>query len=218
LIGWLLMLGLALLAGLGLWRFGRLKGAALQLVWAGLFLAAAGYAWQGRPSLPGKPAQPVVEPAEVDSAFTALRHEILGRFDRADQWLTIADSYLRRGETETAVDAVRSGIRAHPNDPRLWVGLGNALVEHAGGMMTPAAELAFDRAQQLSPGNPAPHFFYGLALVRSGRLADAEAAWRQVVAEAPPNLAWRGEVEVRLALLERIRAMLEARASAPPAR
>jgi len=209
-MGWLFMLGFVLIAGLGLWRLGGVRGPALQLAWAGLFLAAAGYAWQGRPSLPGKPARPVVEPADVDTAFTALRHEILGRFNRADQWLTIAESFLRKGETETAVEVVRSGIRAHPNDPRLWVGLGNALVEHAGGMMTPAADLAFERAQQLSPGNPAPRFFYGLELVRGGRLADAEAAWRQVIAEAPPNLAWRGEVEVRLQLLERIRAMIEA--------
>ena len=213
-MGWLILLGLALLAGLGLWRFGRIRGVALQMVWAALFLAAAGYAWQGRPTLAGQPARPTGEPTAVDTAFTVLRHEILGRFDRADQWLTIADSLLRRGATLDAVDVLRSGIRAHPEDSRLWIGLGNALVEHSEGMMTPAAELAFDRAQQLSPGNPAPRFFYGLALVRGGRLADAETAWREVVATAPPNLAWRDEVEVRLRLLERIRAMIEG--GAPP--
>jgi cytochrome c-type biogenesis protein CcmH/NrfG len=215
-MGWLLMLGLALLAALGLWRFGRIRGPALQMVAAVLFLAAAGYAWQGNPSLAGKPARPVIAPVEMDTAFTSLRHAILGRFNRADQWMTIADSYLRRGDTQNAVDVLRSGIRARPEDPRLWIGLGNALVEHAGGMMTPAAELAFDRATRLSPGNPAPRFFYGLSLVRGGRLADAETAWRQVVAEAPPKLAWRDEVVVRLRLLERIRAMIEEGASAPP--
>jgi cytochrome c-type biogenesis protein CcmH/NrfG len=42
-------------------------------------------------------------------------------------------------------------------------GLGNALVLHADGMMTPAAELAFQRAAKLAPDHPGPKFFYGLA-------------------------------------------------------
>ena len=55
---------------------------------------------------------------------------------------------------------------------KLWVGLGNALADHAG-TMTPAAELAFARAAELAPGYPAPPFFLGLA-----KLARATAKGR----------------------------------------
>ena len=64
----------------------------------------------------------------------------------------------------------------------MWVGLGNALVDHAG-TLTPAGELAYRRAAELAPGHPAPRFFLGLALARSGDRAGAVAMWRQILAE-----------------------------------
>ncbi len=216
-MGWLLLLAMVALATGGLWAVGRVRGPAFQLVAAGLSLAIAGYAWQGRPSLPGRSAAPVTAEREVETdAFAELRHAILGRFDRADTWLTIADSYLRRGDSRSAAGILRSGIRAHPKDPDLWIGLGNVLIIHSDGLMTPAAALAFDRAESFAPGNPAPRFFRGLALAASGQFAEAESLWRQLLAEAPPNLSWRPLVEERLAILDRIKAIREGREPPPP--
>jgi cytochrome c-type biogenesis protein CcmH/NrfG len=216
-MGWLLLVTMVAMAAAGLWTVGRVRGPALQLVAAGLCLAIAGYAWQGRPTLAGRPAVPARAEVEAETnAFADLRHAILGRFDRADSWLTIADSYLRRGDSRSAAGVLRSGIRAHPEDFDLWIGLGNILVIHADGALTPAAELAFARAESLAPGNPAPLFFRGLALASSGRFAEAEALWRRLLAEAPPGLSWRPLVEERLAILERIRAIVEGRAPPPP--
>src|SRR3546814_18489206 len=76
---------------------------------------------------------------------------MLGEFDVAAHWLTIADSYHRRGDTLNAAGVIGSALREHPNNADLWVGLGNALVLHADGMMTPAAELAFQHAAALAP-------------------------------------------------------------------
>ncbi|HJQ18472.1 MAG TPA: tetratricopeptide repeat protein [Allosphingosinicella sp.] len=215
-MGWLFMLVLVLVVGAGLWRFGRLDRAGLQLVAAGLCLAAAGYAWQGRPGLRGSPARPTEATAIGGEAFAVLRQDILGRFDNAASWLTIADSYLRRGNSVDAVGILESAIRQHPRDPDLWIGLGNALVLHSGGMMTPAAEFAFGRAGALAPGNPAPLFFYGLSLAEGGRLDEAEASWRQVLAMSPPTMSWRPLVEDRIRAIEQIRAMAEGRAPRSP--
>jgi hypothetical protein len=52
-MGWVAILVMAALAGIGLWRFGNLPRAALELLGAALLFGLAGYAWQGSPSLAG---------------------------------------------------------------------------------------------------------------------------------------------------------------------
>ncbi|HEY0413547.1 MAG TPA: tetratricopeptide repeat protein [Allosphingosinicella sp.] len=206
-MGWMVILLLALLLLAGLWRFARLERTGLQLLGAALLLALAGYAWQGHPDLAGSPKRAAEQQAVPESAFAAMRRDLLGQFDTADHWLTMADSYSRQGDTEGAAQLIAAALRAHPNNPTLWIGYGNALVVHAGGMMTPAAELAFRRAGALAPNHPAPQFFYGLALAQGGRLDEAEAIWRRILAGAPPSARWRAQVERQIALVERARAI-----------
>ena len=211
-MGWIILLILVLAAFGLLWKLGRMNGAPLQFVLAGLFLAIAGYAWQGRPTLHGAIAAPPVEESEAGTeAFAQLRREILGQFDQASSWLTLSESYARKGDTQSAVGILQSALRRHPHDADLWIGLGNALVRHGQGQMTAAAELAFGRAQAYAGANPAPRFFYGLALAEGGRFAEAEAQWRRVVAELPAGVSWRPLVVDRLDVLRQIRAVNEGR-------
>lgn len=214
-MGWLVILILATIILIALWKFGRFDRASLQFLGAGLFLALAGYAWQGNPSLAGKPAPPPVRQDLPESEFAEDRAEMLGRFDSAAQWLTLAESYQRTGDTRSGVGIIRSGLRKSPEDADLWVGLGNALVIHADGMMTPSAELAFRRASQLAPEHPGPKFFYGLALAQGGKLDEAEATWRGLLESAPPGAEWRGMVEERLALLAQARGAAPAPVAQP---
>jgi cytochrome c-type biogenesis protein CcmH len=204
-MGWLLILALSALVLIALWKIGRLDRTALQFVGAGLLLAMAGYALQGNPGLAGRPVPPPARVELPDSEFAGAREQMLGRFDSASQWLTLAESYQRGGDTRSGVGIIRSGLRRNPNDANLWVGLGNALVIHADGMITPSAELAFNRASQLAPEHPGPKFFYGLALAQGGKLDEAEATWRGLLEGAPEDAEWRGMVEERLALLAQAR-------------
>jgi cytochrome c-type biogenesis protein CcmH len=206
-MGWLFLAVLALAAFAAIWRYGRLDGAGLQLVAAALLLAMAGYAWQGRPGLAGSPKAPPESETVPDSAFAQMRQDMLGRFDTADRWLTIAEGFQRRGDTRGAAGLIRAALREHPDNAILWIGYGNALVLHAGGLITPAAHLAFQRAAELAPGHPAPRFFFGLALAQSGRLDEADRTWRELLASAPPDAPWRREVEEQLRMLDQARAM-----------
>lgn len=197
-IGLLLMLTLSL-ACTGLIYALGVQGRLLALCLGGLALGAAGYAVQGRPALKAAP------PAESARArlipLTPLRAAFYGEFNRTSHWSIIADSYTRRGNSADAVGVLKKAVATHPRDPALWVALGNALVDHAG-MMTPASNLAFGRAAQLSPGHPAPPFFLGLALARSGDPRAALKLWRQVLASAPANASWRPLVEDAAASLQ----------------
>jgi cytochrome c-type biogenesis protein CcmH len=210
-MGWIVILLAAGAAFVAIWRFARLDTAGLQVLGAALLLAVAGYAWQGHPALPGAPKHAVEQKAVRESDFAAMRRDMMGRFDTADHWLTMAEAYAREGDTRGAADIVRSGLRAHPNNATLWVGYGNALVMHSGGLMTPAAQLAFDRAAQLAPDHPGPKFFYGLSLAQSGRLEEAEKVWRDLLARAPADAQWRAQVEQQIAAVEQARAMGQGR-------
>ena len=205
-MGWLLILILAAILLLALWKFGKFDRTALQFVAAAILLAMAGYAWQGRPGMAGKPVPPPVRLQLPESAFAETRGDMLGRFDSAAAWLTLAESYQRSGDTQSGAGILRSALRKSPRDPDLWVGLGNALVIHADGMMTPSAELAFRRASEIAPEHPGPKFFYGLALAQGGKFDEADAIWRGLIQNAPPGVEWRGMVEERLAMLQQARA------------
>ena len=191
----LLLLGLSLAA----LRLAGLRGAMLQLSGAALLFGAAGYAVQGRPGYGGSPQSSAERPAPIP--LTNLRQAFFGRFGPTEHWLLISESFARRGDTENAVGTLNSAVREHPGDPTLWVGLGNALADHAG-VLTPASELAFRRAAELAPGHPAPPFFMGLALARSGAPDQAIAMWRRILAEAPADASWRPLVEDMIRAVE----------------
>jgi cytochrome c-type biogenesis protein CcmH/NrfG len=185
-------------------RFASFDKAALQLLGAGLMIALAGYVWQGRPGLAGAPVPPPERQRLGDTEFARTRTTMLGQFDTASRWLTIADSYHRSGATQNAVGVIRAGLKAHPNNNGLWAGLGHALVVHADGVMTPAAELAFARAKRLAPGRAGPRFYYGLALAQGGRFAEAEAVWTELLRSAPEGAQWRPLVADRILMLREI--------------
>ena len=216
-MGWVIILSLALATAGGLWFFLRRDIGALQFLGAALFLALAGYAWQGHPGLTGRPKAAPERQRLPDSEFAQTRERLLGRFDRAAVWLTMAEGYQRRGDTQSGVAIIRSGLRDNPNDPDLWVGLGNALVIHNDGLMSPAAQLAFQRAARIAPDHPGPRYFFGLALAQGGNFDEAERIWRQLIAEAPEGAEYRTMIEERLQALRQQRAMpAPAGQGAPP--
>ena len=196
--GWLILAVLMAL-GLAAFRLLGLRGPMLQLGAAALLAGAAGYALRGRPGLDGSPRAAAASPEVLP--LTAARNAFFGEFSRTGHWLLMADSMARKGRTADAAGLMRSAVREHPNDPVLWVGLGNALVDHAR-VITPAAQLAYERAMELAPGHPAAPFFFGVALARSGDRAGAVAMWRQVLANAPADASWRPLVEDAIAALD----------------
>ncbi len=170
----------------------KLRGAPLTLAAAALMVGAAGYVLQGRPSLRGSPNVVSNRPGPVP--LTAARKALLGQFTAADTWMTISEGYASRGRTADAVGVMNSAIRARPTDFAMWVGLGNALSDHAR-TLSPSAQFAFARAAELAPGHPAPPFFLGLAEARSGQPEQALKRWRLILADAPADASWRPLVE-----------------------
>lgn len=196
-MGLVILVALMLVSLGALWLL-RVRGAAFTAAAAALLLGGAGYAFQGSPGVPGAPA----EGTEGRDYFplTQARHAFFGDFAASETWLRMSEALERDGQSEDAVGILVNAVKRYPGDPQLWIGLGNALVDHARGI-TPAAELAYKRAEAAAPGHPAAPFFYGLALARSGDREDALKMWNSILAKAPKDASWRPLVEQGIAAL-----------------
>ncbi|WP_233503622.1 tetratricopeptide repeat protein [Sphingomonas psychrotolerans] len=200
--GWLILLVMAIGTGLLLWLTGFPRKLWTVAATA-LMLGAAGYAWQGSPALAGKPVIAKAQKGEIDPEVVAIRDAMFGRFNFTWGSFMRADAMTRAGAPDTAVRAMILTIRQAPGDAGAWAWLGIKLAENDGNQISPAAKFAFERAIQLAPQHPGPPFFYGLALIREGKFAEARPYWAKAVELAPAKASYRDQLLVRLFLLDR---------------
>lgn len=194
----------AIVVGLRVPRGGR------EAVGAALALGVAGYALQGSPGVPGAPKVAVAQ-ANLGGAFVvAQRKALTDDIGPSGRWLIISDAMMRQGQYQTAAGVLRGAVRANPQDGEAWVALGNALVWHEQGALSPAALFAFRRAAEIDPAAPAPPYFLGLALAQAGRFAEARALWAQVLASAPADAPWRAPLAEQLRRLDLLVAAAQA--------
>jgi cytochrome c-type biogenesis protein CcmH len=207
-MGWVAIVLLTLAVAAALFPFVRKDKGAAQFLAAALLLALAGYSWQGRPEQPGSPKAAQGRQALPDDDFTILHPDLLGRFDRAYAWIVRADADRREGNLLGSAQTLEAAVRAHPRSYALWTAYAYALVASNDNQMSPASQLAFERAGRLAPNHPAPFFFYGLALSRGGNWDQAEQVWREQLQGLNANYPL-----YRVAIEERLAAIREARST-----
>lgn len=201
-MGWLFFLGLIVVTGLLLWllRFPR-------RLWAvpatAVMLGAAGYAWQGSPGLAGHRVAAAKQQGTLDPQLVALREAFYGRFNFDSAYFMASDAMVRSGSPQAAARVMVGAVRKAPTDGALWSWAGVVLAENDDNQISPASKFAFERAVALAPKHPGPVFFYGLSLVREGKLAEARPYWAKAVELTPDDASYRGELLTRLFLLDR---------------
>lgn len=203
-MSWAIIALLLAVVAVGLILPGRLPRGLWELAGAALLFGVAGYAWQGRPGLPGAPRAAVESAPRFDEDMAKLRNSFGGQYGQTGQWLTLSDGLARQGRTREAANVIASGLRAQPDDAALWVGMGNALVLHGGGFLSPSAEYSYQRAVQLAPQSSAAPYFYGLALAQSGQYGPARRIWSDLRDRVPEKSPLHAELEGYLVRLDRI--------------
>lgn len=207
-MGWIILLIMVLLLFGVLVFLGKLPRTAYELTGAALLLGVAGYAWQANPGMAGVSVEPTEKANSFDESNIESRKEMGERFGSAQEWLVFSDALNRSGKHGSAANYLRNGVKEHPNNPDLWVGLGNALVVHADGVITPAAQFSFQRAADISPEHPGPPFFLGMAYAQSGKIDQARAIWTELLERSAEDAPWRKDLESRLASMEQMQPSL----------
>ncbi|MDP3551060.1 MAG: tetratricopeptide repeat protein [Novosphingobium sp.] len=204
---WVIVLLIAA-AAFGVMAFAlRMPRAGWELAGAALLVGIAGYALQGMPSMPGAPKAPIENKRAADEALIKQRQQMGNGFAKGASWMILADGLARQGQFGAAAEVLRKGTQQFPQDADLWVSLGNALVGHSDGMITPAAQFAFQKAASIDPAHPGPPFFMGLALAQSGRLPDARAVWSELLERSPADAPWRADLAARIQRIDSMLAM-----------
>ena len=203
--GWFIAFALAI-GAFAVLLIARIPRNAREISAAALLLGLAGYAWQGHPAEPGAPRIAKDNAADnFDEKLVEQRRGLAERYGPAAQWMVMSDAFGRAGKTKDSANILLSGLRQSPEDPNLWLGLGNALLNHGDGVLSPGAQFAYRRAMALDPEGPAPRYFYGLALARNGQLQGARDLWAPLASSAPDGSEVKKELQANIA---RIDAML----------
>lgn len=180
----------------------KLPRGGYTLLGATLLFGLAGYALQGSPGAPAAPGKVVLDEEGMGELMVEARRAFFDPDVLPSRQLITSDAYARRGEPKRAAEFARSAIAENPGDAEAWTALGNALADHAGGTLTPAALYAYGQAQRRDPGSPAPAYFLGLAMLRGGEPERTRAIWAELVASAPSDAPWRPVMAERLARLD----------------
>jgi cytochrome c-type biogenesis protein CcmH len=164
--------------------------------------AVATYWHLGSPALPGAPVvarqQTPLEGRPIDALVAQVEAYLANNPEDGRGWEVLAPVYLRLGRYDDAVKARRAALRLNGASAVREADLGEALVYAANGIVTADAIEAFRRAIGLDAKEHKARYFLALALEQDGKTTEAAAAYRTLLAEAPPGAGW-GEV-VRRAL------------------
>lgn len=179
-----------------------LPQSALALLGTAMALGLAGYALQGSPGLPGAATPPRAASPQSMDVLIAARRAMFGGVVPPARYVAVADGFARQGQTQDAAGFLQLATAENPRDAEAWVALGNVLVAHAGGALTPPAEEAFERGGRLAPANPAVAYFKGFAKLRMGDAPAARELWGEALAKIPADAAYRPIIAGQLAQLD----------------
>ena len=203
--GWVIATALTVAALAALIVLGKAPRKSWEAIAAALVFGLAGFAYQAQPDLSGAPKQPEVAQGKVGAGLVMVRQQLAGEGAIAsNRWTVTADALTRQGAFSDAAGFLLGAIEENPRDSGAWLALGNNLVGHADGVLTPAALYAFRKATEADPNAAGPPFFLGLALIQNGRPEQGRALWALLLARAPANAPWRAGLAERLALLDQL--------------
>jgi cytochrome c-type biogenesis protein CcmH len=201
---WLLVIGLAVAVFAFIAFVFRPPRAAWTTAAAALALGLAGYAAQGSPNLPGAPKEASARTPGEGANLVDMRNALLGEDVGRRTSLITADGFTRNDEFADAAGFLLNAVRQNPQDGEAWLALGNVLVAQADGAMTPAAQLAYRRAEAAAPESPGVPFFVGVYQLEAGNFLDARNLWADAARRAPEDSDARKTIESRIARLDAV--------------
>jgi cytochrome c-type biogenesis protein CcmH len=167
--------------------------------------ALALYVVTGRPDLPGQPyaarQQGPLEQAPVEVLVARVEAQLRARPEDGRGWDVLAPVYARLGRPDDAADAYRRAIRLLGASLPRQRGLAEALIVLDNGIVREEARGLFEAIAKADPADPVPRFWLIVVKEQDGKLDEAIAGYRELLASAPGDAPWRPHLEERIAAL-----------------
>jgi cytochrome c-type biogenesis protein CcmH len=184
---------------------GRRGGERAFMLVAGIIpvVAIGLYAALGSPTLPGRPvaerlAKAPSPNAAVEELVARVETQLRANPGDGQGWDVVAPVYLRLERFHDAAEAFKRAIDLLGETPRRLSGLAESTVLANDGIVTETARKAYQRLIELEPGRTEALFGLALAKEQDGDLDEAEAQYRKLAENAPPQAPWRVFVMERL--------------------
>lgn len=182
------------------------RRAAVVAVLAMPVAALAVYLAVGSPHLADQPLSArlslALEDQDISTLVARVEAHLAANPEDGAGWEVLAPVYLRLGRSQDAMSAYANALRLLGSTAERQAGLGAAIVGANDGVVSDEARDAFERARALAPNDMRPQFYLALGLGQEGRIAEAIAAWRALLAAAPPDAPWAAAAIAELARLE----------------
>ncbi len=161
------------------------------------------YLTYGAPGLPGQPLSERIATASDTMKPNDLVAKVEARLrdhpEDGTGWDVVAPVYYAMGRYGDAAGAYTNALRLVGELPRRLQGFANARIREENGIVPQDAKKALERILVIAPDSKEPRIWLALAKEQDGRLADAAADYRELIAEAPADAPWRSVLEERLA-------------------
>ena len=157
----------------------------------------------GSPHLPGQPfatrhAGATSDTRQDEAMVQQLAERLRERPDDLQGWTLLARSYGSLGRHSEAIAAWRNVQRLAPNAVDSLGGLAEALVQAAGGTVTPEAVRLFEAAGKADENDARARFYLGLARVQAGESRQGLQIWTDLVAISPRDAPWLEGVRAQI--------------------
>lgn len=163
------------------------------------------YAFLGRPGLA---LNSLTGPSKTDypALIAMLAQRMPNRPGDVEGWTLLGKGYLTLGNAEQAEKALAQAVNAQKTEqgqasPQLLSSYGEAMTE-AAGQVTKEAEAVFRQTLTEDPRDLPSRYYIGLALANRGDKAGALDMWQSVLADAPADTPWRGQLVDQMAALK----------------
>ncbi|NBB52120.1 c-type cytochrome biogenesis protein CcmI, partial [Rhizobium sp. CRIBSB] len=140
-------------------------------------LGAAGlYALMGKPDMPSAPRPSATAGStagdhptgDLPAMILQLQTQVQANPDDAEGWRLLGWSYFQTGAFNEAAVAYGRAAALQPSNSSHASAQGEALVQAAGGQVTPAAAAAFQTALRADPADPRARYFLAVQQDQSG--------------------------------------------------
>lgn len=186
----------------------------IPLLTLGLYLA------HGSPGTPASPfaarTDAAVEQAALVNVIAQVETRLREDPGQGKGWEAIAPVYLKLGRFRDAANAYANAARLNGETVALLAGRAEAAMLASDGIVTEEARIAYEKIIKLEPGRIEPRFWLAMAKEQDGSLADALAAYKALLAQAPADVPYRQPLTMRIREVTARIAAIESGASPGP--